>query len=76
MPGFFPPDDGWFRIPDDFAGELDHLALELGGVLRAFEDARFGADGEPRRDALPRADDVVGEALEHPRILCPDVGDH
>ena len=75
MPCFFPPDDGGFGVSCYFAGELDHLARELGGVLRAFEDAWFGADDEASGSALPRPDDVVGETLEHPRILGADVRD-
>ena len=75
MSRFFPPDDGGLWVTGDFAGELHHLALEFGGVLRAFENPRFSADDEARRGGFPRSDDVIGQALKRPGVFGADVGD-
>ena len=76
VPCFLPPDDGGLRIAGDFAREFHHLALELGRVLRTFEDARFGADDETRGRALPRPNHVVRQTLESASVLRANVRNH
>ena len=76
MSSLLPPHDRRLRISGHFAGELHHLALELGRILRTFEDARFGADNQARRGALPRPDHVIGQALESPGVFRANVRDH